>query len=176
LASNLVLIAGVVIVAEWRRTPGRAVLTAGRALLANPLVLASLAGMAAAAVGLNLPRPVASLFDLLAAAAVPAALFAIGLSLAERAPAGGAETAWLCALKLGVQPAATWLLVRALGVADPLWAKGAIVLAGMPTGTLAYVVAQQYGASGRRASAAIFVSTILSVFSLGALLAWLGVG
>lgn len=51
-----------------------------------------------------------------------------------------------------------------------------MTLAALPTGALGFVLAQQYGIYVQRATAAILVSTVLSVITLSVLFAILGVG
>jgi predicted permease len=51
-----------------------------------------------------------------------------------------------------------------------------VTLAALPTGALVFVLAQQYGIYVQRATAAILVSTVLSVITLSVLFAILRVG
>jgi predicted permease len=147
------------------------------ALLRNPLVSAPALGVAWSALlhGVAVPRPVAAFCELTGAAAGPSALFAIGLSLAgmRLAAARSPEVGVIVALKLIVQPAVTALLIATLFPLDPFRANAAIILAALPTGALTFVMAQRYEVYVERASAIILVSTVLSVVSLSALLAWL---
>ena len=143
----------------------------------SPLILAACAGLLVSAAGLSLPGPLATFADLLGAAASPCALFAIGLFLAGQSVAAGrAEIAWLVAVKLIVQPAVTWWLAFGVLSMDPTWAATAVVQAALPTGTLVFVLAQQYGFFVQRASAAILISTMGSVVTLSLLFAMLAVG
>ena len=175
-ASNLLLVGGVVAAAELQLAPARALRNLSFALVRNPLLIAPLVGILVSSTGVAPPKPLAALIDLMAAAAVPTALFAIGLSLANQPLTEGAgEIGWLCALKLLVQPAATWILAAAVFAPDPLWAEAAVLLAGMPVGALVFVITRQYGTYYQRASASIVVSTLLSMLTLAALLALLGV-
>lgn len=181
LASTTLLIGGTIARLESRRAAGpSAIRIAGQVggmLLRNPLLLAPFLGMAVAAAGLPIPKPVGNYLDLLAASAGPAALFALGLSLNGREIAGDAvEVAWLTLLKLVVHPLATWLLVTYVVVVEPAWARAAIILAALPAGALVFVVAQQYDVYVRRASAAVLATTALSVATVSALLIWLGIG
>ena len=73
-----------------------------------------------------------------------------------------------------MQPALTYAAIRWLFPLDPFWTVSAVVLAALPTGGLTFVVAQTYNTHTERVSAAILVSTILSLPVLSALLAWLG--
>lgn len=146
-----------------------------KALAGNPLVVAPLAGIAFSAAGLTMPRPLATLGDLLAASAGPCALFAIGLFLASR-PLGSlvrgrkaVEASWLVGVKLVVHPLATWALAVAFGM-DPFWIAATVILAALPTGALAFVVASKYGVYVERTSAVILASTVVSVATLSAVM------
>lgn len=154
---------------------GRALLRAGRAVATGPLLLAPLAGIAWQAAGLPLPAALVNLAGLLGAAAGPCALFAMGLFLVGKPLAAGAgEVGWLVVAKLLVQPLATWALALWLIPLDAEWLRGAVLMAALPTGALAFVVAQRYGIYVQRSSAAILATTIASVVTLSALLAVLG--
>lgn len=145
-----------------------------KALATNPLVVAPLAGIAFSAAGLAIPRPVATLGDLLAAAAGPCALFAIGLFLASR-PLGSlvrgrkaVEVSWLVAAKLIIYPLVAWGLAVMFDM-DSFWLAATVILAALPTGALAFVVASEHRVYVERTSAVILLSTIVSVGTLSAL-------
>jgi len=179
LASNLVLIALAVTLIEGSQTARYGGLRIARdvaaALLRNPVLVSLLAGLAASAVRLTLPAPVERFMDLLAGAAGPSALFALGLSLhGYPLRAQAAETGWLVALKLGMQPALTWWLAHRVFSLPPFWADSAVLLAALPAGALVFVIARRYGVCVQRASAVVVVvvvvSTVLSVISIAILL------
>ncbi|SMH57653.1 hypothetical protein SAMN02982994_4356 [Azospirillum lipoferum] len=153
---------------------GKALRDVGRALLKNPLIIATALGIAWSALlpGVAVPKPIATFCELMGAPAGPCALFAIGLFLAtQKLTAGLAEAGWISAMKLLAQPALTWVLTETLFPMDPFWTGSAIILAALPTGALTFVVAQQYQLYVERTSSAILVSTVLSVVTLSALLA-----
>lgn len=159
------------------RGAARIILDIAGGVAKSPLVLSAAAGIAASAVGLPLPKPLVTFCDILGAAAPPAALFAIGLFMVGRGITTGlGEVSWLTALKLVVQPAVTWVIAVPILGLDPLWAAAAITLAALPTGSLVFVLASQYGVYVQRATATILVSTVISVVTLSVLLALLGVG
>jgi malonate transporter len=56
---------------------------------------------------------------------------------------------------------------------EPFWAGSAVLLAALPTGALAFTVAQQYGVYVRRASTATLATTVLSIVTVSAVLLWL---
>jgi predicted permease len=145
------------------------------AVARNPLVLAAGAGLLLSILGLGLPRPIATFLDIMGAAAGPCALFAIGLFMVGRSlRAGPVEVGWLVALKLAVQPAITWWLAYKVFTMPPVWAASAVILAALPTGALVFVLAQQYNIYLQRSTAAIVISTIVSVLTLSVLFVVLG--
>ena len=146
------------------------------AALKSPLVLAPFAGMALSAAGVVPPAPVENFCTLVGSAASPCALFAIGLFLVGKPVAGDLkEVASICLLKLLVHPAITYVIAFHALAMDPVWAKSAVILAALPVGSTLFVVAQKYGVYVRRATAAILLSTALSVLTVSALLVMLGV-
>ncbi len=150
----------------------------GRALARNPLLLSPLAGIAWAFTGIALPAPVDTFCTILGAAAGPCALFAIGLFLARQSPGEAArEVGSMTIFKLLVHPAVTWVLAVMVLEVKPLWATVAVIMAALPTGANVFVLAQRYGIYVQRSSAAILVSTVLSVITLSVLFSvWRGTG
>jgi len=147
------------------------------AVARNPLVLSAGAGLLVSVLGISLPQPIATFCDIMGGAAGPCALFAIGLFMVGRSlRAGPVEVGWLVVLKLAVQPAITWWLAYKLLSMPPVWAASAVILASLPTGALVFVLAQQYDIYLQRSTAAIVVSTVVSVVTLSALFVVLGVG
>lgn len=146
-------------------------------LVRNPLLIATALGIAASFLSVPIPLPIGNFLDLMASAAGPAALFALGLSLVGRSLFNGfAEVAWITLLKLAVQPALTWVMVTYVFDVDPYWGMSAVLLSALPVGAVAFVLAQQYDTYTRRTSAAIVMTTLLSVVTISALLIVLEVG
>ena len=87
---------------------GRVGVLAGRVVLGvikSPLLIAAIAGLLVAWAGFELPKAVQTFSDLLAAAAGPSALFAIGLFVAGRSfERGIGEAAWIVLVKVLVHP------------------------------------------------------------------------
>jgi malonate transporter len=181
LVANTLLIGGAIAAMETVRAKGSSLFDilseVARTLVRNPLMVAPILGIFASLLTLPIPKPIGNYLDLLAAAAGPAALFALGLSLVgRRLTAGIGEVSWLVILKLGLQPVLTFILVRWVFNVEPVWAEAAIILAALPAGALVFVLAQQYETYVDRASAAIVVSTVLSVATVSGLLIWLEIG
>lgn len=154
---------------------GATLQTLGRALIRNPLLMSPVAGLAWAAGGLPLPTPFVTLFELTGAAAGPCALFAIGLFLGGRRMVSDlGEITWITVLKLLGQPLICYWLATTLFPMDPFWTACAVILAALPTGALAFVVAQSHGTYEERTSAVILVSTVASIVPVSILLAIYG--
>jgi hypothetical protein len=154
-----------------RRRPGAVALDVVRRIALHPFIIATAIGVAAAALSFAPPAPVARLLEMLARAAAPCALFAMGVSLAlrplKRVPR---ELAPIAVLKLIVHPLVCYVILSAVGDFDPVWVWTAVLLAGLPTATNVFVIAQQYGVWVERASASVLITTILSVATVTGLL------
>lgn len=142
-----------------------------RRIVTHPFILATAAGVGAAFLELSPPAPVERLIGYLAQAAAPCALFAMGVTLALR-PLRRFPLAlgYIVPIKLAAHPAAMYIALTVLGPFDPVWVLTAVLLAALPTATNVFVIASQYGVWVERASAAVLVTTVLSVGSVSALL------
>lgn len=138
-----------------------------RALLLNPLILASLAGLALNVSGLGLPPVVDETLAILARAALPLALLAVGAGLdLAAARASGAHVAAATVLKLAGLPLLTAGTAWMLGVAGTdfggiAWST-ALIFNALPAATSAYILARQMG------GAPGLVANILTVQALAA--------
>lgn len=140
----------------------------------NPLLLATLAGLAASGFGIAIADPVAKGFQLLGDAFVPCSLFSAGLFMAGATVKGETiEIGWLVVAKLVIHPTITyWLAYSVLEVDEPL-AAIAVIMAALPAGVPVFVLAQQYGAFVNRSNAVIVMSTALSIVTLTGLIAYI---
>lgn len=142
-------------------------------LARHPIILAIVAGWLARAVGLGLPAPVWTTFEMLGAAAVPGALVATGVALHRYGlSAGWRMPALITALKLVVHPAIVYVLAFHVIPMPPLWAATAVLLAACPTGINAYLLAQNYKQGTALASGSVFLTTLLA---LATTIFWLAV-
>lgn len=136
-------------------------------LLRTPIITSVLAGLAVNLAGLPLPVPIDTALSLLAAAAVPSALFATGASLgAVRLRGDLAPVAILGTLKLIVHPLLVWTLaVPVLGL-EGIWVPVAVTMAAMPSGVNAYLFAARFSAAEGVAARTVFLTTAVSVVTL----------
>lgn len=136
-----------------------------RGIVANPMIVAMLAGLAWAGLDLPLPAPAAEFLSLLGAAATPGALFAIGASLALRPARRVGPALALSGVKLVLHPLAVGLAALAFTV-DPVAAGVMVAAAALPVAGNVYILAHHFGIAEERVSAAILISTALSVATL----------
>jgi malonate transporter and related proteins len=136
-------------------------------IVTHPFILATIAGVAAAATGLILPALLERTVDLLANAAAPCALFAMGVTLAQRPlKSVPVELSYIVPVKLIVHPLLVWFTLGLLGPFPDVWVHTAMLICALPTATNVFVLAQQYEAWVPKASAAILTTTFLSIVTV----------
>jgi predicted permease len=145
------------------------------AVIRNPLLLSPMVGLAWSASGIAVPQSLEEYVTLLGDSASPCALVAIGLFLAHT-PSGGKSAAVtrVVVAKLVVQPAVAALLAFYVFPMPRLWACSAVLMSALPIGTGPFMLAQMYGRDAQVASRAILLSTVGSVLTISALVAWIG--
>ena len=136
-----------------------------RGIIANPMILSMVAGLAWAQARLPLPGPLDEFLMMLGAAATPGALFAIGASLAGRRIGRLATSVWLVVAKLVLHPLAVGAAAWALRV-DPGAAGVMVAAAALPVAGNVYILAQYFGVAQQRVSAAILISTAASIVTI----------
>jgi hypothetical protein len=120
----------------------------------------------------RIPVPVERFATLLAGAAGPCALFAIGLFVSQLSIRAGAAASWqTTVLKLVLHPLLMALLAYSLLPVDPFWAKVAVVCASLPLGATAFVLAQRYRLLEAETSTGAVVSTLASVLTVSLVMA-----
>ena len=158
-------------------SPAAALGRVATAVLRSPIVQAVVLGMLVSALALPIPAPGLRFLDLLASAAGPCALFAIGHFLSDQGlPREWREVAWATFGKIAVQPVLALLLLAVAPPMDTMWTKSALLLAALPSAANCFVLAKEYDRFVAGASATILLSTILSVGTVSALVVVLRIG
>lgn len=136
-------------------------------VFSHPFILATIAGVGAAAIGFKPPQAIDTMLAYLSNAAAPCALFAMGVSVALR-PAGRIpmEMPVILAIKLILHPLLIFMLLSWIGGIDPVWIATAILMACLPPATNVFVIAQQYGVYIQRASSFVLFGTLASVVTV----------
>lgn len=142
----------------------------------NPFLISMLVGAAFSGFEWRLGTPFAEIVKLLADAAGPCALFAIGVSLVRPdAPLRSPALALPVVVKLLVHPAAIWLAMSAFGI-DETTRRVAVLVAALPSAGWVFIFAIRYEADAGRISATILWTTALAFLTFSGLVLLLGVG
>ena len=141
-------------------------------LVKNPLLMSVVVAMGFSASGLNMPEMPALFLDLLAGAAAPTALFALGIALVgQPVRSAWGELGALALFKLFVHPlmmALVFLGWPALGPYpfDPLWIKIALIFSCLPVAANVFNLAEYYGVYSGRTATSIMLSTLIASVSV----------
>jgi len=141
-------------------------------LVKNPMIVSIVLGLAVSSLAVPIPPPVNEFLTILGGAATPGALFAIGASLAGKSAERLSVAVWLTSCKLVLHPAVVAVCALLLFTVEPYAAGVMIAAAALPVAGNVYMLAQHYAVAPARASAAILVSTALSVLTVSGVIAW----
>ena len=142
---------------------------AGEVLLAvvkNPLILGSVAGLLVQALHITLPEVLVSCAGKMNSAATPLILLLLGASFETREVARYKKELLVCVgLRLVVFPGAILTLAAALGLRDIEFVT-VLAMTAAPTAVNSFNMAQQLGGDSQLAGSAVVVSTAASFFTL----------
>jgi malonate transporter len=143
-------------------------------LAVNPLIIASVIGLALSLTATPLPPFAAPVLDSLGRAALALGLLAVGAGLNLGSIAsGGVALVLSTVLKLIVSPLLAWAGCRLIGL-DPLATSIAVLFAALPPAPSAFVLARRLGGDHALMAGIITVHTILAAVSLPLVLSLLG--
>ncbi len=135
-------------------------------LLKNPMIVAISLGLLWSGLNIPIPDPMNEFLSILGAAATPCALFAIGASLASKSAERVSVAGWLTFCKLVLHPAFVAFAALVLFSVDPFSATVIISAAALPVAGNIFILAQHYSVAPQRVSAAILVSTAVSIVTV----------
>jgi len=136
------------------------------AVARNPLVIACVLGIAWHALGVPLPAVAGRILELMAAAALPLGLLAVGAGLRLTGAALPLPPlAYWLAVKLLAVPAVALALARAFDLAAPE-RQVAVALAAVSTAPSAYILAVQMRANGAAVSLLVSAGTLAAALTL----------
>lgn len=173
---NFLLLPLLLAVADAQGRPGQwksVLLQTVKNVLKNPMIWGVVAGFLFSLSGLQMPAPLGRTINLFAQSSAVLALFVIGGSLVGLQARGLQGTVLPIALgKLVLHPLAMWaVLVWLVPIADPALRAAALLTGAMPMLGIYTILNQRHG-HGTVSAAALLVTTVLSFFTLSALL-WL---
>jgi len=135
--------------------------------LRNPILIASLAGVALSIANVKLPEPVMEPFRLIGAAAVPVVLIAFGMSLHGQRPlAPGSDrrdVILASVLKLVLMPLIAWLVGHVVFQLAREALFAVVVLAALPAAQNVFNYAQRYERGVIVARDVVLITTVLCV-------------
>ncbi len=138
----------------------------GAALLRNPLILATAAGLAANLAGLSIPGWLEPTVSRISASAIALGLMAAGAGMQIGSLAKGkALSVSVLAIRHVVTPLIAWGLARLFRL-DGVQTLVLLVFAAMPTASSCYVLAARMGYNGAYVAALVTLSTLLAGLSL----------
>jgi malonate transporter and related proteins len=141
----------------------------------NPFLISMLLGALFSGMGWRLMTPMAEIVKLLADAAGPCALFAIGVSLVRPdAPLRSPILALPVVAKLVLHPVIAWIAMRLMGI-DPFTAMVAVLVAALPSAGWVFIFAVRYEADAGRISATILLTTALAFLTFSGLVWLMGI-
>ena len=139
-------------------------------VLTHPFIVATILGVLASALHVQVPAALHTILDMLMKAAGPTALFALGVTVGMRRFAGVTPDLLLVSgMKVFVQPVLAFLVVSLVPGTPPLWLHVAVIMAALPTASNAFILASQYKAYVEGASTAVIVTTVLSALTIPAI-------
>ena len=168
------LITLIITAARQGRVTLATVVPMARGLVANPMIVSIVAGLAFGAMRLRLPAPADEFLVMLGAAATPGALFAIGASLSERGAQRLGSAVWLGFAKLVLHPVAVGLAAFAIFDVAAFPAGVMVAAAALPVAGNVYILAQYFGVAQQRVSTAILISTAASILTVPVVMLLIG--
>ncbi|HST94295.1 MAG TPA: AEC family transporter [Microvirga sp.] len=140
-------------------------------ILTHPFNVATMLGIAASYLHLELPAPANQIVTWLSGAAAPCALFILGVTVALRPLLRiPGEVPALVFTKLVLHPLVLWVLLSALGDFGATWTYAALTMAALPPALNIFVISTQYNVGVERASACVLLGTVVSMVTLTTLL------
>jgi len=176
LAVDLVFFGSMVVILITGSRDGRLRLgtlkTVGKGLISNPMIVSILAGLLLAQMQVTLPTPAIDFLTYLGAAATPGALFAIGGSLAGKSAERLSVAGWLTTCKLVLHPVSVGAFALLVFNVNPVAAGVMVAAAALPVAGNVYIIAQHYAVAPARVSAAILISTVISIATIPPVIGW----
>ena len=142
-----------------------------RSMSRNPLLLSVLAGFIFSASGLTLPDMPIFFLDMLAGAAAPTALFALGITLiGQPIRSARTELGIITILKLVIHPLLMGVVMLTMPGLDVLWIQTAILFACLPVAANVFALSEFYQAYSGRTATSIMLTTLIASLTVPATL------
>ncbi len=149
------------------RPLGEALAAAAKSILANPLMIGVLLGTGINLSGMPFPEFIEAAVNMLADAAIPAALVGMGAALTRyqlKAEISGALVISL--LSLVIHPAIAFVITHFMLGLPHDYVRAATILAAMPPGMNIYIFALMYDRAVALSASAVLVATTFSIVTI----------
>lgn len=168
IADTLILLALVAIfVAPRQGQPVILIFQIIKTMMSNPLLLSVVLGVFAAMTGLQLPVMIDHLINIIAGAAAPTALFALGVTLyGQPVKSAAGEIGVISFWRLIMHPVLLVLIFTLFPGQDIMWMKVAILSACLPVAANVYMLAQHYQCYVGRSATSCLVSTLIATITV----------
>ena len=144
------------------------------AMFRNALIISIVLGFLVNLFGVQVPSFAMEALQMIARAALPCALFALGGILVQYRPEGDLRVIlWVVAISLVLHPLVTWSIGRSVSLPQDFF-RSAVLTAAMAPGVNAYIFADLYGRAKRVAASSVLIATIVSVLTVWGWLVALG--
>lgn len=141
----------------------------------NPLMIGLMLGMAANLIALPIPQMGQDALDMMADAALPVALFALGGVLTRyNIKAEVSEALMVSVFSLLVHPAVAWVITAVIFDLPLPYVQATVLIAAMPTGINSYIFATVYNRAVGTAASTVIIATALSLITITGWLWFLG--
>lgn len=134
----------------------------------NPGLVAVLIGFTLFAFSIELPVPISATLKMIGDTTTPLSMMFIGFILAQT-EMGAIMREWkvfaISFIRLIVQPASVWLVLRLFGV-EGMLLNIPVLIAAMPAAVNTAIIASKYGSDYQLAAKLIYISTLLSVVTI----------
>jgi predicted permease len=144
------------------------------AMFRNALIVAIALGYGVNLTGFEMPGFLDQALQMIARAALPCALFALGGILVRYRPQGDFRViGWITGISLILHPTVSWSVGSAFDLQKDFF-RAAVLTAAMAPGVNAYIFADMYGRSRQVVASSVLIATALSLISIWAWLTLLG--
>ena len=137
------------------------------AVIANPLMIGILTGIAFNLSGLELFGPFEQALDMVRRTAIPVSLVGIGIVLTRyKISAEFTETMMVSGLSLLLHPTIAFVLSYHVFELELIYVQAAVIVAAMPPGMNVYIFANLYQRALGLSASVLVIANILSVFTI----------
>ncbi|MDB2700406.1 AEC family transporter [Alphaproteobacteria bacterium] len=147
-----------------------------KSILKNPVIISCVVGLLLSYSDFNLGKIPEETLNILSGAAVPTALFAIGIIIvSKKVEKAYSELIFISVVKLIIHPLLVILLFLfwssdTLKMLDIMWMQVAIIFSCLPVAANVFPVSQYYKSYVSKTSSAIIVTTIISIITIPTIL------